>query len=75
VRSRLFCRTVLACARLGMGEVDAACAHAWEAHKGAAEMRSVRAAEYVRDFRLRLEPFRDTAAARALHDRLGSLPR
>jgi hypothetical protein len=75
VRSRLFCRTVLACARLGTGDVEAACAHAWEAHKGAAEMRSVRASEYVRDFRQRLEPFRDTAAARALHDRLGALPK
>ncbi|MDX6355772.1 MAG: hypothetical protein QOF98_2675, partial [Streptomyces sp.] len=46
-RSRLFCRTVLACARLGLGELDAACAHGLEAARQAADMRSTRAAEYV----------------------------
>ncbi|WP_335984126.1 MULTISPECIES: regulator [Streptomycetaceae] len=74
-RSRLFCRTVLACARLGLGEVEAACAHGVEVVRGASEMRSVRAAEYVRDFRQRLEPFRDTVAVRAFHDRIAALPR
>jgi hypothetical protein len=74
VRSRLFCRTVLACARLGLGDVDAACAHGLEIVRGASDLRSARAAEYVRDFGRRLEPFRDTAAARTFHDRLAALP-
>ncbi|MYS19561.1 MULTISPECIES: regulator [unclassified Streptomyces] len=73
-RSRLFSRTVLACARLGLGELDVACAHGIEAAKQAADMRSLRAAEYVRDFGRRLEPFRDTAAARAFYDRVAALP-
>ncbi|WP_093784781.1 regulator [Actinacidiphila guanduensis] len=72
VRSRLFCRTVLAVSRLGLGEVDAACAQGLEAWRAASEMRSLRAAEYVRDFRTRLDPFRDTAAARTFHDRVSS---
>ncbi|WP_405580673.1 regulator [Streptomyces sp. NBC_01190] len=73
-RSRLFARVVLACARLGLGEVDVACAHGLEAAKQAADMRSLRAAEYVRDFGRRLDPYRDTAAARAFNDRLAALP-
>jgi hypothetical protein len=73
-RSRLFCRTVLACARLGVGDLDAACAHGLEAARQAADMRSTRAAEYVRDFGRRLEPYRDTAAVRAFHDRVPALP-
>ncbi|WP_235031742.1 regulator [Actinacidiphila yanglinensis] len=75
VRSRLFCRTVLACARLGLGEVEAACGHGVEVFRGASEMRSVRAGEYARDFRGRLEPFRDTVAVRAFLDRIAGLPR
>ncbi|MFC4030248.1 regulator [Streptomyces polygonati] len=72
-RSRLFSRTVLACARLGLGELDIACGHGTEVAKQAADMRSLRAAEYVRDFGRRLEPYRDTAAARAFYDRLAAL--
>jgi hypothetical protein len=72
-RSRLFCRTVLASARLGLGEVDVACALGIEAMQQAAEMRSVRAVEYVRDFGRRLEPYRDAPAVRAFHDRAVSL--
>jgi hypothetical protein len=63
-RSRLFCRAVLASARLSLGEVDAACALGGEVVRQAADMRSVRAAEYARDFARRLDPFRDSAAAR-----------
>lgn len=74
VRSRLFCRTVLATARLGLGEVEAACAHGLELVRTAAEIRSSRAAEYVRDFTRRLEPYRDTAAVRSFHDRVAALP-
>ncbi|BBA96868.1 putative regulatory protein [Actinacidiphila reveromycinica] len=74
-RSRLFCRTVLASARLGLGEVEVACAHGVEVVRGASEMRSVRAGEYVREFRQRLEPFRDTVAVRAFLDRVAALPR
>ncbi|WP_328463145.1 regulator [Streptomyces sp. NBC_00448] len=74
-RSRLFCRTVLASARLGLGEVEVACAHGVEVVRGASEMRSVRAGEYVREFRGRLEPFRDTVAVRAFLDRVAALPR
>ncbi|MDJ0341200.1 regulator [Streptomyces sp. H10-C2] len=72
-RSRLFCRTVLASARLGLGELDLACALGSEAMQQATEMRSTRAVEYVRDFGRRLEPFRDTTAARAFHERAAAL--
>lgn len=73
-RSRLFCRTVLATALLGLGEVEAACSHGWEAARSASDLRSARATEYVRDFVRRLEPFRDTPAARTFRDRLTTLP-
>ncbi|MET9659456.1 regulator [Streptomyces sp. NPDC006510] len=72
-RSRLFCRVVLACARLGLGELDQACALGAEAAQQATEMRSVRATEYVRDFERRLEPYRDAAAVRGYRDRVAAL--
>lgn len=72
-RSRLFCRIVLATARLGLGELDQACQIAAEAAGQAAEMRSVRAVEYVRDFERRLEPYRDAAPARVYRDRVAAL--
>ncbi|GGO79796.1 regulator [Wenjunlia tyrosinilytica] len=68
-RSRVFCRTVLATARLGLGEVDQACVLATEALRNASEMRSVRALEYVHDFSRRLQPYRDSPAVRAFHER------
>jgi hypothetical protein len=72
-RSRLFCRVVLASARLGLGELDQACQLGAEAAGQAAEMRSVRAAEYVRDFERRLEPYRDAAPVRGYRDRVAAL--
>ncbi|MEW2180650.1 regulator [Streptomyces sp. NPDC005406] len=72
-RSRLFCRVVLASARLGLGELDQACRLGAEAAQQAAEMRSVRAQEYVRDFERRLEPFRDAAAVRGYRERVAAL--
>jgi hypothetical protein len=72
-RSRLFCRVVLASARLGMGELDQACALGAEAALQASEMRSARAVEYVRDFERRLEPYRDAAAVRTYRDRVTAL--
>lgn len=72
-RSRVFCRTVLASARLGLGEVDLACALGGEAMQQATEMRSTRAVEYVRDFGRRLEPFRETGAARGFYERAAAL--
>ncbi|MFG3658779.1 regulator [Streptomyces sp. NPDC047706] len=72
-RSRLFCRVVLATARLGLGELDQACQLAAEAAGQAAEMRSVRAVEYVRDFERRLEPYRDAAPARSYRDKVAAL--
>ncbi|MFI9105858.1 regulator [Streptomyces fildesensis] len=72
-RSRVFCRTVLASARLGLGEVDLACALGGEAMQQATEMRSTRAVEYVRDFGRRLEPFRETVAARGFYERAAAL--
>ncbi|MET9324985.1 regulator [Streptomyces sp. NPDC003038] len=69
-RSRLLCRIVLATARLGLGELDIACALGAQAAHKAAEMRSVRAAECVRDFERRLRQYRDTAAARDYHNRV-----
>ncbi|MEV6761195.1 regulator [Streptomyces sp. NPDC051105] len=72
-RSRLFCRVVLATARLGLGELDQACALGAEAAGAAAEMRSVRAIEYVKDFERRLEPYKDAAPARAYRDKVATL--
>jgi hypothetical protein len=72
-RSRLFCRVVLATARLGLGELDQACALAAEAAAQAAEMRSVRAVEYVRDFERRLEPYKDAAPVRSYRDKVAAL--
>ncbi|GAB2740730.1 regulator [Streptomyces bullii] len=72
-RSRLFCRVVLATARLGLGELDQACQLASEAAGQAAEMRSVRAVEYVRDFERRLEPYKDAAPVRSYRDRVAAL--
>ncbi|MEU9334575.1 regulator [Streptomyces sp. NPDC048290] len=72
-RSRLFCRVVLATARLGLGELDQACQLAAEAAGQAAEMRSVRALEYVKDFERRLEPYKDAAPVRGYRERVASL--
>ncbi|MFI6683697.1 regulator [Streptomyces sp. NPDC050485] len=72
-RSRLFCRIVLATARLGLGELDQACALGAEAAQQASEMRSARAVEYVRDFERRLEPYRDAAAVRNYRDKVAAL--
>lgn len=72
-RSRLFCRVVLASARLALGELDQACALGAEAAQQAAEMRSARAVEYVRDFERRLEPYRDAPAVRTYRDRVSTL--
>ncbi|GAA2505870.1 MULTISPECIES: tetratricopeptide repeat protein [Actinomycetes] len=72
-RSRLFCRVVLATARLGLGELDQACALATEAAAQAADMRSARAIEYIRDFERRLEPYKDAAPARTYHEKVAAL--
>src|SRR5690606_13878244 len=72
-RSRLFCRVVLATARLGLGELDQACQLAVEAAGQAAEMRSVRAVESVRDFERRLEPYRDAGPVRTYRDKVAAL--
>ncbi|MDT9688044.1 regulator [Streptomyces sp. P9(2023)] len=72
-RSRLFCRVVLASARLGLGELDQACALGAEAAQQASEMRSARALEYVRDFERRLEPYRDASAVRTYRDRVAAI--
>ncbi|GGO45137.1 MULTISPECIES: regulator [Streptomyces] len=72
-RSRLFCRVVLASARLGLGELEQACQLGADAAQAAGEMRSVRAVEYVRDFERRLEPYRDAAPVRGYRDRVAAL--
>lgn len=72
-RSRLFCRVVLATARLGLGELEQACQLGAEAAQAAGEMRSARAHEYVRDFERRLEPYRDAAPVRGYRDRVAAL--
>ncbi|OON77709.1 regulator [Streptomyces tsukubensis] len=71
-RSRLFCRVVLASARLGLGELDQACVLGAEAAQAAGEMRSVRALEYVREFERRLEPYRDAPPVRGYRDRVAA---
>ncbi|MEU3823307.1 regulator [Streptomyces sp. NPDC030392] len=68
-RSRAFCRVVLATARLALGELEQACALGAEAARQAADMRSARAVEYVRDFERRLEPHRDALPVRAYRER------
>ncbi|MEU6475585.1 regulator [Streptomyces sp. NPDC047017] len=72
-RSRLFCRVVLAGARLGLGDLDQACRLGAEAAAQAADMRSVRAHEYVRDFERRLEPYKDAAPVRTYRDKVTAL--
>ncbi|MDT3396514.1 regulator [Streptomyces sp. B1866] len=72
-RSRLFCRVVLATARLGLGELEQACALGAEAAQQASEMRSARALEYVRDFERRLEQYRDAPPVRGYRDRVTAL--
>lgn len=72
-RSRLFCRIVLATARLGLGELDQACTLGAEAAGAAAEMRSVRAIEYVRDFERRLEPYKDAAPVKGYREKVAAL--
>jgi len=73
VRSRVFCRVVLATARLALGEVEQACALGAEAAQQAARLRSARAHEYVRDFERRLEPYRDAAPVRTYRERVAAL--
>ncbi|MFB7600061.1 regulator [Streptomyces sp. NPDC056160] len=72
-RSRLFCRVVLATARLGLGDLEQACRHGAEAAIQAADMRSVRADEYVRDFERRLEPYKDAPVVRTYRDKVAAL--
>jgi hypothetical protein len=72
-RSRLFCRVVLASAKLGLGELEQACQLGAEAAQQAAEMRSVRALEYVREFERKLEPYRDAGPVRTYRDRVAAL--
>jgi hypothetical protein len=72
-RSRLFCRVVLATARLGLGELEQACLLGAEAAQQAADMRSVRAHEYLRDFERRLEPYRDAPPVRGYRERIAAL--
>lgn len=72
-RSRLFCRVVLATARLGLGDLDQACRLGAEAAAQAADMRSARALEYVKDFERRLEPYKDAAPVRTYRDKVAAL--
>ncbi|MDT9684513.1 regulator [Streptomyces sp. TRM76323] len=72
-RSRTFCRVVLAAARLALGELEQACALGAEAARQAADMRSARAVEYVRDFECRLDPHRDALPVRAYRERAAAL--
>ncbi|MFF4897286.1 regulator [Streptomyces sp. NPDC001068] len=72
-RSRLFCRVVLATARLGLGELDQACTLGAEAAGAAAEMRSVRAIEYVKDFERRLEPYKDAAPVKGYREKVAAM--
>ncbi|MGW1840431.1 regulator [Streptomyces sp. BBFR2] len=72
-RSRLFCRVVLATSRLALGELEQACSLGAEAALQAADMRSVRAHEYVAEFERRLEPYRDAAPVRGYRDRVAAL--
>ncbi|MDH6110098.1 hypothetical protein P3T36_005824 [Kitasatospora sp. MAP12-15] len=67
-RSRVFCRMVLAAARLGMGDLEESCGMATEALRAAGEMRSARTVEYLRDFHRRLAPYRGSPVARAFEE-------
>ncbi|HSA50514.1 MAG TPA: regulator, partial [Yinghuangia sp.] len=68
-RSMLFCRTVLATALLGLGELDQACEIEAEATEFAGGLRSARAMDYVREFSHRLTPYRDSPAVRGFAER------
>ena len=72
VRSRLFCRVVLATALLGLGELDRACSVGAEAARAADGLRSARAADYIREFERRLELYKDSAAVRGYRERVGA---
>ncbi|MCM3264360.1 regulator [Streptomyces thermoviolaceus] len=72
-RSRVFCRVVLATARLGLGDLDQACRLAAEAAAQAADMRSVRAHEYLKEFERRLEPHKDATAVRVYREKVAAL--
>ncbi|MCZ7413955.1 MULTISPECIES: regulator [unclassified Streptomyces] len=72
-RGAVLTRLVLAGARLGLGEVEEACQLAAEAARGASELRSMRAHEYVRDFERRLEPHRDAPPVRGYRERVAAL--
>ncbi|MFD3357317.1 regulator, partial [Streptomyces fradiae] len=72
-RSRAFCKTVLATARLALGELEQACVLGAEAARQAADMRSARADEYVRDFERRLEAHRDAVPVRTYRERVAAL--
>ncbi|MBB1255970.1 regulator [Streptomyces alkaliterrae] len=72
-RGRLLCQVALARARLGLGEIEQACALGAEAAHAAAEMRSARAYEAVRGFEQQLEPYRDAPPARGYRDRVSAL--
>ncbi|GAB2594864.1 hypothetical protein GCM10027168_29350 [Streptomyces capparidis] len=72
-RSRVFCRTVLAASRLGLGEVEQACQAGTQALREAAEMRSSRAMEYLREFSRQLQQYRDSPAVRAFHERAAAV--
>ncbi|WP_207958167.1 hypothetical protein [Streptomyces sp. YIM 98790] len=64
---------MLATARLGLGDLDQACTLGSEAAQQAADMRSVRAHEYVQDFERRLDPYRDATPVRDYRDRTAAL--
>ncbi|MFI2225905.1 regulator [Streptomyces fradiae] len=72
-RSRAFCKAVLATARLALGELEQACVLGAEAARQAADMRSARADEYVRDFERRLEAHRDAVPVRTYRERVAAL--
>ena len=72
-RGRLLCQVTLAAARLGLGEVELACSLGVEAAQAAAQMRSARAVEAVREFEVLLEPYRDAAAVRGYRERVAAL--
>jgi hypothetical protein len=70
VRRRTVDTLVLASARLQTGDLDGACAAGGDALDLVERLHSARGAEYLREFRRQLDPFRESPVARDFLDRV-----
>ncbi|MGH3343604.1 MAG: hypothetical protein ACRDPK_12155 [Carbonactinosporaceae bacterium] len=73
-RSRAFCSTVLATAHLEQGDLEQACAVGGDALALAGQLRSLRSAEYIRDFSHRLGRYQQEPLVREFSEKAADLP-